>query len=78
MAITSTRPARYGINERVSFIHRGTTRSGRIVGRELAEHRRGFRATDGHLYVIKADVDNELLEVVERHIAERTVCEQNA
>ena len=77
MAITSQRPAKYKTGERVAFVIRGASRDGVIVGHELAEHRRGYRATDGTLYLVRCD-DGDYFDVVERDIADRVATVEDA
>lgn len=71
MSITSIRRPRYSIGDQVVFYQRGVSRSGLIVGRECAEHRRGYRACDHFLYLVRADDNSKtLVELVERDIVQ--------
>ena len=72
MAITSQRPAKYRIGDHVVCVHRGTSRSGRIVATEDALNRRGYYRPM-HLYTVVADTDGETFDVLEEQVMARTL-----
>ena len=72
MAITSQRPAKYRIGDHVVCVHRGTSRSGRIVATEDALNRRGYYQPSW-LYSIQADTDGEVFDVLQEQISDRTL-----
>ena len=72
MAITSQRPAKYRIGDHVVCVHRGTSRSGRVVAYENALDRRGYYQPSW-LYSIQADTDGETFDVLEEQVMARTL-----